>query len=91
MASDEAKQWLDGLIKKTGAFDCVECGKCTSLCPITKENPDFAPRLIVVKALEGMADQVTGARDIWVCLTCARCSAKCPYKVNYTEFIRGMR
>lgn len=91
MAGDEAKQRLDGLIKRTGAFDCVECGKCTSLCPITKENPDFAPRLIVVKALEGLAEQVTGARDIWVCLTCARCSAKCPYKVNYTEFIRGMR
>ena len=91
MTTDEAKQKLDALVKKTGAFDCVECGKCTSLCPITKENPDFAPRLIVVKALEGMAEQVAGARDIWICLTCARCSAKCPYKVNYTEFIRGMR
>jgi heterodisulfide reductase subunit D len=91
MATDDMKQRLDGLIKKTGAFDCVECGKCTSLCPITKENPDFAPRLIVVKAMEGMAEQVTGAKDIWICLTCARCSAKCPYKVNYTEFIRGMR
>jgi Fe-S oxidoreductase len=38
-----------------------------------------------------MADQVAGGRDIWICLTCARCSAKCPYKVNYIEFIRGMR
>jgi len=91
MAADELKQKLDGLIKKTGAFDCVECGKCTSLCPITKENPDFAPRLIVVKALEGMSEQITSSRDIWICLTCGRCSAKCPYKVNYTEFIRGMR
>ena len=91
MAADELKQKLDGLIKKTGAFDCVECGKCTSLCPITKENPDFAPRLIVVKALEGLSEQITSSRDIWICLTCGRCSAKCPYKVNYTEFIRGMR
>lgn len=40
---------IDRLIEETGAHDCVECGKCTTLCPIIKFDPKFAPRLIVVK------------------------------------------
>ena len=45
---------IEEIIEDAGAFDCVECGKCTSLCPVAKRNPDFAPRLIVVKAQSGM-------------------------------------
>ncbi|UCH88593.1 MAG: 4Fe-4S dicluster domain-containing protein [Thermoplasmata archaeon] len=81
---------IDELIEDTGAFDCVECGKCTSVCPVAEINSEFAPRLIVVKAqagLEGLAKE----KDIWSCLTCGLCNDMCPYKVDFTEFIRGMR
>ncbi|MGQ9582178.1 MAG: (Fe-S)-binding protein [Thermoplasmatota archaeon] len=85
------REELDRVIERTGAFNCVECGKCTSLCPVTKYNPDFAPRLLVVRAQEGLGAEAGGGRDLWTCLTCARCSAKCPYKVKYNEFVRAMR
>jgi Fe-S oxidoreductase/coenzyme F420-reducing hydrogenase delta subunit len=86
---------IDGLVDETGAFDCVECGKCTTLCPIATINPEFAPRLVVMKALD--SHQATGKvspevlRETWTCLTCAMCSDKCPYKVMYSEFIQGLR
>jgi len=83
--------FIDQLIKDTRAHDCVECGKCTSVCPVATLNPDFAPRLIVVKALEGVEANIREERDIWSCLTCALCSDMCPYKVDYCEFVRGMR
>jgi len=83
--------FVDDLIKDTGAHDCVECGKCTSVCPVTTIKPDFAPRLIVVKALEGMSTNLDEEKDIWSCLTCAICSDMCPYKVDFCEFVRGMR
>jgi Fe-S oxidoreductase/coenzyme F420-reducing hydrogenase delta subunit len=82
---------IKGLIQDTGAFDCVECGKCTSVCPVANNDPKFAPRLIVVKALEEASEDLAREKDIWSCSTCAICSAMCPYKVDYAEFIRGLR
>ena len=85
------KEKVDQLIEDTGAFDCVECGKCTTVCPVAKYNTDFAPRTIVLKATEGQADQIATNRDIWTCVTCEQCNAMCPYKVDYSGFIRGLR
>jgi heterodisulfide reductase subunit D len=85
------KQKVDELIEDTGAFDCVECGKCTTVCPVAKYNPDFAPRTIVLKATEGQADAITSNKDIWTCVTCEQCNSMCPYKVDYSGFIRGLR
>ena len=79
------------LIQDTGAFDCVECGKCTSICSVANNDPKFAPRLIVVKALEGVGAELAREKDIWLCTSCGECSAMCPYKVDYAEFIRGLR
>ncbi|UCH89180.1 MAG: 4Fe-4S dicluster domain-containing protein [Thermoplasmata archaeon] len=81
---------IDELIEDTGAFDCVECGKCTSVCPLAEINPEFAPRIIVIKAQEGF-EGLVNEKDIWSCLTCGICNDMCPYKVDYTEFIRGLR
>ncbi|HJX04715.1 MAG TPA: hydrogenase iron-sulfur subunit, partial [Thermoplasmata archaeon] len=79
------------LIDDTGAFDCVECGKCTTVCPVAKFDSNFAPRTIVLKAMEGIVDNIAKDRDIWTCTTCEQCNAMCPYKVDYSGFIRGMR
>jgi Fe-S oxidoreductase len=81
---------VNALIDDTGAYDCVECGKCTSVCPAAIYNPDFAPRLIVVKALEGI-EGLASEKDIWSCMTCEMCSNMCPYKVDYSSFIQGLR
>ncbi|OGS56412.1 MAG: hypothetical protein A3K60_08465 [Euryarchaeota archaeon RBG_19FT_COMBO_56_21] len=79
------------LIEDTGAFDCVECGKCTTVCPIAKYDSTFAPRTIVLKAMEGIVDNIATDKHIWTCTTCEQCNSMCPYKVDYTGFIRGMR
>ncbi|OGS42382.1 MAG: hypothetical protein A3K67_04640 [Euryarchaeota archaeon RBG_16_62_10] len=79
------------LIEDTGAFDCVECGKCTTVCPVAKFDPNFAPRTIVLRSMEGIVDNIAKDRDVWTCTTCEQCNAMCPYKVDYSGFIRGMR
>ena len=88
---DETKQEVKQLIEDTGAFDCVECGKCTTVCPIASFDPDFAPRTIVLRAMEGIVENIATDRDIWTCIACEQCNAMCPYKVDYSGFIRGMR
>lgn len=82
---------VDELIDITGAFDCVECGKCTSMCPVAKVDEDFAPRLIVLKAQEGIEEQLTEDKDVWSCTTCEICNDMCPYHVDFSRFIQGMR
>jgi Fe-S oxidoreductase/coenzyme F420-reducing hydrogenase delta subunit len=90
-APKDIKGIIDELIEFTGAHDCVECGKCTSVCPVTAIKPDFAPRLIVVKALAGAQEELAKERDVWTCMTCEMCNNVCPYKVDFSGFIRGMR
>jgi len=90
-SKEETVTAVKQLIEDTGAFDCVECGKCTTVCPIAKFDTDFAPRTIVLRAMEGIVDDLAKDKDIWTCITCEQCNAMCPYKVDYTGFIRGMR
>ena len=85
------KEAMSQIIEDTGAFDCVECGKCTTVCPVAKYNTDFAPRTIVLKAMEGVVDNVSTNKDVWTCVTCEQCNSMCPYKVDYSGFIRDMR
>ncbi len=85
------KAVMNQIIEDTGAFDCVECGKCTTVCPVAKCNPDFAPRTVVLKASEGIVENVSKNRDVWTCVTCELCNSMCPYKVDYSGFIRSMR
>jgi len=90
-SKDQTIAAVKELISDTGAFDCVECGKCTTVCPVAKYDTNFAPRTIVLRATEGIVDNIAKDRDIWTCITCEQCNAMCPYKVDYTGFIRGMR
>ncbi len=90
-SKEETVASVKQLIEDTGAFDCVECGKCTTVCPVAKFDQEFAPRTIVLRAMEGIVDNISKDRDVWTCVTCEQCNAMCPYKVDYTGFIRGMR
>ena len=93
MKGDPAKikEIMSQIVEDTGAFDCVECGKCTTVCPVAKYDPNFAPRTIVLKAMEGVVDNISSNRDVWTCVTCEQCNSMCPYKVDYSGFIRDMR
>jgi Fe-S oxidoreductase len=80
-------------ITKNRAWYCLECGKCSAVCPITRwERRAYAsPRLLVEKAIEGHLDDVLDDFLFWSCLTCKRCSELCPSEVGFSEFLRNVR
>lgn len=83
---------IEGLSEDTGAYKCVECGRCTGVCPIPRFEPEFAvPRIVVLRSVSGIADRLADDKDIWTCTTCGLCNSMCPFKVDYCGFIQGLR
>lgn len=69
----------------------MECGVCTGSCPVSRELPSFSPRQMIKRALlESEADLLQGP-EIWACLSCARCSVRCPAEIDFPEFNRSYR
>jgi heterodisulfide reductase subunit D len=81
---------IKDIIKKTKAYFCLDCGKCTAVCPIALFDGNFSPRRIVGEAIT-WEDKVLDDCRIWSCLTCKMCHERCPSDVNFIEFIRLLR
>ena len=82
---------IDAVIKKTNAHYYLECEICTGSCPISRINPNYSPRLFVEKALLISEQELIEDDDLWTCLTCGACSARCPSLVDYNDFMFQMR
>ncbi len=77
-------------IKLTGARLCLDCGKCTAVCPVARANGSFSPRRIVAGAVSGNEGAMKD-ETLWHCLTCKLCSEKCPSDVDYVDLTRVVR
>ena len=77
-------------IQETKARLCLDCGKCTAVCPVAELDSDFNPRLIAKRRLHG---NISSAQDetIWSCLDCYMCMERCNYHVQFPQFIKAMR
>ncbi|MDD2777363.1 MAG: (Fe-S)-binding protein [Methanocellales archaeon] len=82
---------LENIVNETKAYYCLECGKCTGSCPISRVNKGYSPRLTVEKALLGFDKELLADGGIWSCMTCNLCKDRCPSNVDYTKFIRYAR
>jgi len=75
------------ILKRTGALACLDCGKCTSVCPVARHEP-FSPRMAVTVLSGGTLD---GDSGIWECLTCDRCNLECPSDVHFADMVGLVR
>ncbi len=82
---------LDAIIDSTGVYNCVECTKCSSSCPIARIDIALSPMLTAERALRGLAEELSEDRGVWVCTTCATCHQRCPSGVDYLGFVRAVR
>jgi Fe-S oxidoreductase len=76
---------------ETKAYYCLDCGKCTSNCPVSQYSEDFSPRMLVKQATTGFDDEVIDSPQLWECLTCNTCADRCRSDVNFAEFIQAVR
>jgi len=81
------------IVQSNQAWLCLDCGKCSSVCPITLHLVDeyTSPRLLVEGAVNSGEDRVLEDPLLWSCLTCQRCSEICPSGVQFSDFIQDTR
>ena len=85
---------LDTLRRSTAAAICLECGKCSTLCPLVRFDkaafgPYSASRLAAMRDPEEAGNGGRAAVDR--CLTCGLCEVRCPQGVRFVDFVGGLR
>ena len=80
---------LRQLRKSSGAALCLECGKCSSMCPLAAFGDFSAARTM---SMHDPASEIHGyAEAVERCLTCGSCEVRCPQGVRYTDYVKGLR
>jgi len=86
------KQKLNSTLGGEAHNFCYQCGACVGDCPAAMYSPDFNPRDILLKALLGDEQALTGENSpIWNCTNCYTCYERCPQAVRPVEVILALK
>jgi len=80
-------------VKEYGSFDisaCFNCGNCTAVCPLSKEDSSF-PRKMIRYAQIGAEKEIESSLEPWMCYYCGECSDTCPRQAYPGEFMMSLR
>jgi len=70
---------------------CLECGTCTGVCPVSQTNPEFDPRKILHMIKLGVKDRLLHADSLWYCSHCDTCVFVCPQNVRFSDIVDVLR
>ncbi len=85
------KNSIAAAVKESKAYLCLECGKCTGICPISRFNHGYSPRILVNKAIRSGNLDLLKDKNIWACLTCKLCDERCPAGIDYINLTLATR
>lgn len=87
------KTEIEWLIQKNNLNLCLECGKCSAVCPMLNFYGAYdygrSPRGVVERLTfdpENIDDEA-----LWYCLTCDECTFYCPSGINFQDFMIELR
>lgn len=101
VSSVEHLTWKDLL----DTFACMECGRCTEVCPANSTGKELDPRRLHTDlrrqldrtgrtggaAGPALVGGVFSEDFLWQCLTCGACVEECPATNDHIDKIVGMR
>lgn len=82
------------------AFSCVECGRCTQMCPANMSDKILDPRSLIHNfekpLLAGDENDIweTGTIEseaVWQCVSCGACEEFCPLGIQHLPLIQMLR
>lgn len=71
-------------------YECLECGRCTAVCPVAKTN-QFSPRRLLSRGISAGVNYIASDPSVWECLTCKQCENVCPSDIPYSELNKRVR
>lgn len=72
-----------------GVLACIQCGICSGSCP-NVALMDNSPRKTIALIRAGRRDEVLSSNTMWVCLSCYRCTVRCPRGVKPTDLMHAL-
>lgn len=81
---------------------CVECGRCTVVCPANLADKPLNPKTIITKARDLALDAGGEDKDFWesetysadeldACTTCGACMEECPMHIEHVDVILNLK
>ena len=74
-----------------GVLACIQCGRCTSSCPVSKVVGEHNPRKLLEMIILGLRSDVLSESLPWYCLSCFTCLDRCPQGGDVGETMFAIR
>ncbi|UCG44956.1 MAG: 4Fe-4S dicluster domain-containing protein [Candidatus Bathyarchaeota archaeon] len=78
------------LTQKHKLLECIQCGMCTGVCPVSKKTNLNVRNYMREAAVYGELPRHP-ENELWSCTTCATCEARCPKEIKPYEFLIDIR
>jgi len=93
--SEKDRKWaLKLLWQNPSLYPCLQCGICTSECPVSKVTTgNYNPRRNVLATLLGYKDLLLKGDGlvIWGCTDCNTCDEVCPHNIELTGLFSSLK
>lgn len=83
-------RWVAEAIGGEKIQHCIQCGTCSSSCPLSFYM-DYPPRQLIYLAREGFKEEVLGSFTIWLCASCYECTVQCPKGIAVTDIMYSLK
>jgi heterodisulfide reductase subunit C len=79
---------------------CVECGRCTQVCPANLAEKPLDPKLIVTKLRDVLVkgeevnlwdNPLYASNELDSCTTCGACMEECPANIEHVQLIMDLK
>ena len=74
-----------------GVLACIQCGRCTSSCPVARIVEEHNPRKLMEMIILGLRSDLFAGQLPWYCLSCFTCLDRCPQGGDVGEAMFAIR
>ncbi len=83
-------QWISDVPGGEHIRECIQCGTCSSICPMSIYM-DNTPRRLIAMADAGFKEEVLSSFTIWLCSSCYACLVTCPKNIKITDVMYAFK